>query len=251
VEHDTDIGGGQSRFPATRHSAVVAAGSADPEERSQAFGALVESYWKPVYKYVRIQWKANNEEAKDLTQGFFLQAMEKGWFARYDAQKARFRTYLRTCLDGYVSNERKAANRKKRAGDQPLLSLDFELAEGELRRHPAAETLDIEAYFHREWVRSLFGLAVEALRRSCAEAGKPLPFTLFERYDLQVADGAEKPTYQALADELEIPLTQVTNHLAWARREFRRLVLERLREVTGNEEEFRSEARQLLGVDPA
>ena len=78
MERDTDIGGGQSRFPATRHSAVVASASADPEERTRAFGTLVTSYWKPVYKYVRIKWNAGNEEAKDLTQGFFTQAMEKG-----------------------------------------------------------------------------------------------------------------------------------------------------------------------------
>jgi hypothetical protein len=42
----------------------------------------------------------------------------------------------------------------------------------------------------------------------------------------------------------------VTNHLAWARREFRRVVLERLRELSGSDAEYRTEARELFGMDP-
>ena len=109
----------------------------------------------------------------------------------------------------------------------------------------------MDEYFHREWVRSLFGLAVEALRRRCAEAGKTVSFALFERYDLDGPDAARGPSYAELAREMGMAETQVTNHLAWARREFRRLVLEALEEATGSEEEFRAEARQLLGIDPA
>ena len=44
-------------------------------------------------------------------------------------------------------------------------------------------------------------------------------------------------------------MTQVTNHLAWARRELRRLVLERLPLVSGSDAEFRDEARELFGAD--
>ena len=58
-------------------------------------------------------------------------------------------------------------------------------------------------------------------------------------------------TIERLAAEFELPVTQVTNHLAWARREFRRIVLDRLREMTGSDEEFREEAKDLLGVGTA
>ena len=53
-----------------------------------------------------------------------------------------------------------------------------------------------------------------------------------------------------LASELAIPVTQVTNYLAFARRELRRLLLERLRSLCATDEEFRLEARELLGADP-
>ena len=52
-----------------------------------------------------------------------------------------------------------------------------------------------------------------------------------------------------LRPSIGLPVTQVTNHLAWARREFRRLILERLRELSASDAEFRSEARELLGVE--
>jgi hypothetical protein len=76
VPDDTGIGGGGGdRFPSTHWSA--AARSSDPRERRRAFEAIVQAYWKPVYKYVRIHWRRSNEDAKDLTQSFFTRLIEK------------------------------------------------------------------------------------------------------------------------------------------------------------------------------
>ncbi|HEY3203101.1 MAG TPA: sigma factor, partial [Thermoanaerobaculia bacterium] len=244
---DTAIGGPSARFPATRHSAVLAAQSADLMERERGLAILVETYWKPAYKYLRTRYRESNEDAKDLTQSFFTRALEKDFFDRYDPEKGSFRTYLRTCLDRFVSNEKKAAARIKRSPGTPALPVDFESAEGELHREPPADNQTMEQYFHNEFARSLFGLAVEKLREECALRGKDLPFQLFERYELD-RDPQEKLTYEKLAQDFHIPTTQVTNFLAFARREFRRIVLEKLREITASDREFREEARGLLGV---
>jgi hypothetical protein len=88
---------------------------------------------------------------------------------------------------------------------------------------------------------------VDALKAACAAEGKTIPFRIFERYDLEGND-AERPTYAMLAEEMGIPATQVTNHLAWARRRFRALLLERLRALCATDEEFQREARSLLGL---
>jgi RNA polymerase sigma factor (sigma-70 family) len=242
-------GAGQA-FPATRHSLLAAARSGDAEERRRAFGVLVASYWKPVYKYLRLRWRASAEDAEDLTQGFFARAFEKGFFDSFDPGRARFRTFLRTCLDAHAANVRVAARRLKRGGAVQTLSLDFATAEGELSLHPAAADVDMEEYFHREWVRSVFGLAVDALRRRAEERGRGAAFEVFRRYDLE-DDEAARPTYAELGRTLGLPATQVTNYLAAMRREFRVVVMDALREQTGSEAEFRAEARALLGVDPA
>jgi DNA-directed RNA polymerase specialized sigma24 family protein len=248
MARDTDMGGpGGDRFPATRHSAVLAAQSDDLIERERGLAILLETYWRPSYKYLRIRFRESNEDAKDLTQSFFTRALEKDFFAGYDAEKGSFRTYLRTCLDRFVSNEKKAAGRAKRSPGTPILPLDFDGAEGELARQDPPDPASLEQYFHAEWVRSLFGLSVDRLREECERRGKDLPYLLFERYELD-RDPDEKLTYETLAEEFQIPATQVTNFLALARREFRRIVLERLREITSTDREFREEARSLLGV---
>jgi RNA polymerase sigma factor (sigma-70 family) len=243
--------GASGSFPDTRFSVVCATGSDDPRLRENAWGTLIRSYWRPVYKYIRIKWHADEEQAKDLTQEFFTRAIDAGFFQRFDPAKARFRTYLRVCLHGFVANEFKAASRKKRGGDYSILSLDFEDAERELRHTQISDDVDPDEFFRQESIRSLFGQAVAELRAKLGAAGKDLQLALFERYDLGVDASPDRPTYQSLADEFDLPVTQVTNYLASVRREFRRIVLDRLREVSGTEHEFRQEAMELLGVDPS
>ncbi len=247
MPEDTLIGGAQEQFPLTRWSALVAVRSENAEERQRSFAVLIAAYWKPIYKYLRLKWRKSNEDAKDLTQGFFALAMEKNYFQSYDPTKARFRTFLRTCLDGYVANANKAEQRLKRGGDAQMLSLDFENAEGELQHIEIADHENVEVYFEKEWLRSLFSLALDALRLECEAKQRTMHFQLFERYDLDESN-ATRITYDQLAQEFGLTTTTVTNYLALVRREFRRIVLEKLRELTATEAEFQQEARAVLGV---
>jgi RNA polymerase sigma factor (sigma-70 family) len=254
MKEDTRIGGPSAKFPATRWSAVVAARSVDPEERTRALAAIVSAYWKPIYKYLRIRWNKSNEDAKDVTQDFFTQLIEKQYLSDFDPAKSRLRTFLRVCVDHFVANQAKAAKRMKRGGDVAHVSFDFESAEAEFvrARSPltaSASPESFDEFLEKEFVRNLFTLAVADLRRFCDERGKQLHFRLFERYDLDDA-GVRRPSYSEMAEEFGIAATDVTNHLAFARREFRRIALEKLREVTCSEAEFRREARALLGVEP-
>ncbi|MCC7179592.1 MAG: sigma-70 family RNA polymerase sigma factor [Acidobacteria bacterium] len=233
-------------FPPTRLSVVARTRSDDEETRRVAFAALVEAYWKPIYKYLRLQWHLDPDQAADATQDFFVSALEKDLIARYDPARARFRTYLRLCVDGYQSNQVKAGRRLKRGGGASLVSLDFTTAEGELRQREPSVPADVDELFYREWVRALFDRAVGELRERAESRGRRAMFEVFERYDL--ADpAAGRPSYAEIAGSLGLTPATVTNHLAAMRREFRALVLDHLREVTGSEEEWEAEARRLLG----
>jgi RNA polymerase sigma factor (sigma-70 family) len=237
-------------FPHTRHSLLTSVRDADPDVRARALDGLVELYWKPVYKYLRLKWSLQTEDAEDLTQEFFARVVQKDTFAGYDPSKAKFRTYLRVCLDRFAVNAHRSSRAEKRGGRVVHAPLDFETAERELAAAPATPGApDPDAFFRREWVRALFELAVEDLAAACRASGKEAHFALFERYDLD-RDPDERITYQSLATEFDLPVTHVTNYLAWARRELRRLVLERLSAVSASPEEFRAEARDLFGVEP-
>jgi hypothetical protein len=134
----------------------------------------------------------------------------------------------------------------KRGGGVQTLPLDFEGAEREVASRGLVSIPDPDEYFHQEFVRALFDKTVQDLRAEYEERGRPIPFTLFERYDLSPDEGV---SYAQLADEFNLTAAQVTNNLAQVRRRFRERALDALRGLCGSDQEFRREARDLFGLD--
>ena len=145
---ETHMGGRSGAFPSTRWSLIVAARSPESEQRQRALDLLIAAYWKPVYKYIRLRWNKDSEQAKDLTQEFFTRLLEKDFLDSFDPARSRLRTFLRVCVDRFLANQEKAAQRLKRGGDMQLLSLDFESAEGELKQIDVPDPDKVE-----EWLR--------------------------------------------------------------------------------------------------
>jgi RNA polymerase sigma factor (sigma-70 family) len=216
-------------FPDTRQSTLLRLRNGDESVRRQSWEAIIAAYWSPVQAYLRKRWNQSEEDAADLTQAFFLSALEKGTLVSYDPARAAFRTYLRTCLDRFAINFRKRDRRRPTAAP-----IDFDLP-------GPAESPD--AVFEREWIRGLFSLAVEDLRNLHDD----IRFRVFLAYDLNESE--VRPTYAELAMRFGITTETITNYLAAMRRQFRKTLLTRLRELTATEREFRSEARAILGVD--
>ena len=231
MDTDTGIGGAAGQFPSTDLS-LLAAASGDLSNRP--LGQIVALYWKPVYRFIRLKFRKGNEDAKDLTQGFFSMALQRDFFRGFDPRRATFRAYVRMAVDRFAANQLAAQKRQKRGGDVEFEQLD----------ENAASTESLEQAFEREWQRQLFTLAVDDLRAHCLAANKKLQLEIFEAYDLA---GSERPSYAELAARHGIAETSVTNHLAWARRMLRAFVTERLRGVTSGEAELRKELRRVWG----
>jgi hypothetical protein len=238
----------RAMFPTTRYSVVAATRDpADTAARQAALDTITATYWKPTFKYIRYQWHADPADAADLTQGFFLWAVEHDYFAAFDRAKARFRTYVRLGIDGFVGHERERAARLKRGGGKIIVSLDFAAAEEEYQRlAPGGAELDGEQRFHHDWLRELVVLAADRLRHQLRERGAERRYQLFARAHL-VDDPADRPPCAELAREFAIPATTVTNELAAARRQFRAVFLDVLREQCCSEDELRAELRALNG----
>lgn len=226
---DTAIGGPQAHFPTTRPSLFESSPGAFPADALDRIAAL---YWKPVYRFVRLKFNKDNEDAKDLTQAFFATALERAFFVRFDPSKGSFRAYLRLTVERFAANQHAAAHRQKRGGEFHMEALDDQEVAGE----------SPEQVFEQEWRRQLFALALEDLQACADQEGKQLQLAIFQAYDL--ADG-DRPSYADLAARHGIAETTVTNYLAWARRKLRAFVNERLRGVTAGESELRQEMRRL------
>jgi len=229
VDADTSIGGPNTRFPSTQASLLDDAASGLSHE---ALERVIALYWKPVYGFIRSKFHKDNEEAKDLTQGFFTSALQHDFLARFDPAKASFRTYLRMAVERFAASQHAFANRQKRGGD----------ARFEPIGEQAITTGSPDELFEREWQRQLFSLAIEDLRAHCGRCGKQVQFLVFAAYDL--ADG-HPPSYAEVALQCGLPETAVTNHLAWARRMLREFVTERLRGTTSGPRELHQEARRV------
>lgn len=233
-----------SLFPDTRYSIVSALRSDDADTRARAAEAVARVYRAPIVAVLQLKWRLEPADAEDLAHDFLLHAFERDWLQRYDRGKGRFRTFLRSCVMAYASTAHEGEQRLKRGGGAVHLALDAAV------QAPASDA-EVDALFEREWVRSVFERAMEALRQECVAAGRSVTFDVFVAYDVEGADAIERPSYGAIASRFAIPVTQVTNYLNWARRKLRGHVLDTLRALTASEDEFREEARALLGVEVA
>lgn len=154
--------GGSPRqaFPDTQWSGVLRA--ARPGE-TVALSALCRAYWYPVYSFVRSQG-CGEDDARDITQGFFAMILERNDLASVRPEKGRFRSWLRTAAKRYLLNELKHARAEKRGGGLAHVDIDVAAAEGRLQRD-FASTLTPEQLFDRCWARTVAERALARLGR--------------------------------------------------------------------------------------
>ena len=229
---DTSIGGRQGSFETTAWSMIQAFQSGDESDRRAAMERLIEQYWKPVYYFIRLQWRKSNADSKDLTQLFFAHLLEGGTLDQLAQERGRFRAFIRVALKNFLTNAYHADRALKRGGGRPLVSLQqFEDADRDLPDESAnpADVLD------REWKRALMTQGLERLRLAYDGAGKPVRYELFQRYYIESKSAL---THAQLAAHFGVSEVEVNNTLADARRRLKRIVFGIVRESVTNEAEF-------------
>jgi len=112
----------------TQWSQVLAARDGSDTEARAALESLCQTYWQPLYAYIRHQGYSP-DEARDLTQGFFAEFLEKDFLADVDPERGRFRAFLLASLRHFLSHERDRERALKRGGGTTTLSLDVEAGE--------------------------------------------------------------------------------------------------------------------------
>lgn len=233
--------GAVTGFPDTRHSIIADLRSADIATRQRALDTVLRVYRAPVIAVLRARWNLDLPDAEDLAHDFFLKALTSEWLQRYDPQRARFRTFLRNCLQAYANTAHQASSRLKRGGHLRAVSIDD-------AGHVPDEDATHDALFEQEWIRSVFATALDAFRTECQNLQRMPSFDVFTAIDVAGSASDHRPTYADVAAQFDLPVTQVTNFLNWSRRRFRQHVLDTLRELTTDDAEYREEAATLLGV---
>jgi RNA polymerase sigma factor (sigma-70 family) len=167
-DHPPHAGG--RRFATTHWSMVLEARHATTPASRDALARLCETYWYPLYAYVR-RWGHQADDAADLTQEFFARLLEKEYLRDVDPARGRFRSFLLAAMKHFLLNERDRANAARRGGGVAPLSLEFETAEGRYRIEPP-DRLTPDKAFERQWARTVLERTMDRLRREQEEAGK-------------------------------------------------------------------------------
>jgi RNA polymerase sigma-70 factor (ECF subfamily) len=157
-------------FATTHWSVVLRAGETESPRACEALEELCRTYWYAIYVFVRRQGK-NPEDAQDLTQSFLARLLEKGYFAKADPDRGKFRTFLLGSLNNFLVNEWKRAGRIKRGGDATFLSFDGSAAEDRYVVEQI-ETSTPAAAYDRQWAVALVEQVFSTLRDEYTAAGK-------------------------------------------------------------------------------
>ncbi len=231
------------QFASTRWSVVLAAGDLERDEPRIAITQLCETYWYPLYAYVRRRVD-NVHEAQDLTQAFFSHLLEKQVIARADPNRGRFRAFLITALKNFLANEWKKARAEKRGGGKAELSLDFDSGESRYQIEPAHE-LTPEKLYERRWVLTLLDQVLESLRIELVEDGKA---EHFEQFKGAITGEATPAEYQQAAETLEITSAAAKQAAYRLRKRYRQLFREEVARTVADESEVDDEIGRLLAV---
>ena len=208
-----------SDFETTHWSRVLAAGGASTEQSREALAALCETYWYPLYVYLR-RWGHDVEDAEDLTQGFFARVLEKDLLHVADPKCGRFRSFLLTSLKHYVANERDHAQAQKRGGNVPTLSLEFETARSRYLREPHDESTP-ESVLDRRWALTVLDRVLIQLRTDFRQRRKE---ALFERLKVHLVGGDSPSSCRETAAELGMSESAVRVAVHRLRRRFGELL---------------------------
>ena len=160
----TSSWGERAGFAVTRWTVVLAA--ADEQSgtrRRRALEELAQSYWFPLYAYIRRQGH-NAPEAEDLTQEFFARLLEKKSLTAVDRDKGKFRSFLLASVKNFLANEWDKSQSLKRGGGQPLVALDAMDAETRYRLEPA-DDLTPERHYERRWALAVLDQVAARLRQ--------------------------------------------------------------------------------------
>lgn len=232
-----------AEFATTRWSLVQSAGRNSSAAAREALAALCETYWYPLYAYIRRRGH-QPQDAADLAQAFFVDLLERDSLRVADPARGRFRSFLLASCGHFLANRRRHAAAKKRGGSRAMLSLDFDAAEQRYQFEPASDAT-AEKLFERRWAMTLLDQALARLREHYVAAGK---HSLFDELKAYLGSGEPQAAYDEVAGRLNMTPAAVKVAVHRCRRRCREILREQIAETVSHPDLVDEELRDLFAA---
>jgi DNA-directed RNA polymerase specialized sigma24 family protein len=232
---------GDAAFTTTHWSVVLASGASSTELSQAALERLCQTYWYPLYAYLRRRGQSE-ADAEDLVQGFFQSLLEADGFRQARRERGRFRSFLLSALNHFAANEWKRAHRIKRGGAVTFVPIQTESAEKRYGAEPI-DNLTPEKIFNRRWALTVIEAGIARLRKEYASDGK---VEIFEALKVYITGEEGLPTYADMAARLgksEEAIKMAVNRL---RKHYREAIRHEVAQTVESSAEVENELAELL-----
>lgn len=230
-------------FATTHWSVVLKAGRSDTTQARNALAKLCQTYWYPLYAYVRRRGHSVHD-AQDLTQAFFARLLERHWVSDAKQERGRFRTFLLTALSRFLSDEWDKLRAQKRGGGVLLLPLQLDDGETRYGNEPVDNSTP-EQYFERRWALTLLDTVLQRLRGEYEREGKG---ALFAALRPTLVGDRELQPYAKLANGLGMEEGTVKVAVHRLRKRYRQLLRVEIGETMAESGDIDEELRHLFAV---
>lgn len=230
-------------FRTTHWSVVLAAGTLKPTDAHTALERLCETYWYPLYCFIRRKGHTP-DDAQDLTQGFFAKLLERNQIELAKRERGLFRTFLLSSLENYLHNEHERKMTQKRGGGREVLSLDAQTAEQRYAVEPM-DRLSPEEIYNRRWAQTLLATTLKRLRDEFSTRGR---VDLFDSLEPHLWKDNSRTPYSEIAANLCMSESAVKMTLHRLKQNYRDLLREEIAQTVESEKELEDELRLLCQV---
>jgi len=235
--------GRQSVFVTTRWSVVLTAGRRDTTRARAALESLCQTYWYPLYAYVRRRGHSP-EDARDLTQEFFVRLLVRESLANADPDRGKFRSFILGAMNYFLADERAKLQTQKRGGGQKILSLDLMAAEQRFDLEPA-DNATPDKSFDKQWAAALLNEVLNRLEDAYRRDGK---MSLFMELKQTLMGTRESQPYAVLAKRLSMNEGAVRAAVHRLRKRYRELLRGEIANTVSSLEEVNEELRYLFKI---
>jgi RNA polymerase sigma-70 factor (ECF subfamily) len=237
------IGSSGAQFQTTHWSVVLAATREPSPEATEALAKLCQTYWYPLYAYVRRKGY-EVADAQDLTQGFFARVLEKNYMGVVDRRKGKFRSFLLASLEHFLAKEWTRAHRLKRGGGQTIIAWDGCDPEERYRLEPA-EQATAEHVFEKRWALTVLEQAMSALGNEYAASGKN---QIFDELKPFISGDDQDVSYGDLAAKLNVSEGAVRVAVHRLRQRYGECVRAEIAKIVQRPEEIDEELGHLMAA---